>query len=239
VRALKKKSAKASYKEHRKQELEKQQKTNKRLMWITAVAVVAIIALVVIFKPKPGPVDFAYDQLPVLGSKDAPVKIVEFGDYKCPTCQYFSQEIAPQLQKDYIDKGLASLHFVNFTFLGPDSTTAALAAQSVYHQNNEAFWKFYDALYKNQGNENIQWATPEFLTNLIRTQGIAVDANKVMDDIKNKTYASEVDEHNAKARKSGVTGTPSLFVNGVKLANSVDYDSIKSAIDQALKGDGK
>jgi protein-disulfide isomerase len=172
-----------------------------------------------------------------LGSKDAPVKIVEFGDFKCPSCQYFSQEIAPQLEKDYIGKGLASLHFMNFTFLGPDSTTAALAAQSVYHQSNEAYWKFYDALYKNQGNENIQWATPDFLTNLIRSQGIAVDADKVMNDIKNKTYADEVDEHNAKARKAGVTGTPSLFINGVKLGNSMDYDAIKAAIDQALKGE--
>lgn len=234
---MKQKSAKASYKEHRKQEMEKQQKLNRRLLWITVISVVAIFALVIIFKPKPGPVDFAYDKLPVLGSKDAPVKIVEFGDYKCPACQFFSQEIKPQLQKDYIDKGLASLHFMNFTFLGPDSTTAALAGQSVYHQSNEAFWKFYDALYKNQGNENVQWATPDFLTNLIRAQGISVDSNKVMDDIKNKTYASEVDEHNEKGRKSNVTGTPSVFINGVKLDNSLDYNAIKAAIDRALKGE--
>lgn len=234
---MSKKSAKASYKEQRKKELEKQQKWNKRLMWITAAAVVAFIALVVIFKPKPGPVQFAYDQLPILGAKDAPVKLVEFGDYKCPACQYFSQQIAPQLKKDYIDTGLASLHFMNFTFLGPDSTTAALAAQSVFEQSNEAFWSFNDALYKNQGNENVQWATPDFLTQLIRSQGIAVDADKVMDDIRNRTFAGVVDEHNAMARKSGVTGTPSLFVNGVKLDNSLDYDVIKAAIDRALKGD--
>ena len=236
---MKKKSARASYKEQRKKELEKQQKTNRRLMWITAVSVIVIIALAVIFKPKPAPVAFDYNALPVLGSKDAPVKIVEFGDYKCPSCQFFSQEIVPQIEKDYIDKGLVSLHFMNFPFLGPDSTTAALAAQSVFHQSNEAFWKFNDALYKKQGNESVQWATPEFLTNLIRSDGIAVDANKVLEDINKKTYASEVDEHYSKGHAAGVTGTPSIFINGVKFSNSLDYGSIKAAIDQALKGEGQ
>ncbi|MDF2721972.1 MAG: DsbA family protein [Paenibacillus sp.] len=230
------KSAKQSYKEQRKREQEKQQKLNRRLIWITVVSVIAIIALVIVFKPKPGPVDFAYDKLPMLGSKDAPVKIVEFGDFKCPACQYFAQEVKPLLQKDYIDKGLVSFHFMNYTFIGPDSTTAALAGLSAYHQSNDAFWKYYDALYKKQGNENVQWATADFLTELARTENVPLDAVKLKDDIQNKTYKSELDDHNAKGREAKITGTPSVFINGVMLHDSMDYNELKAAIDNALKG---
>jgi protein-disulfide isomerase len=228
------KSSKSSYKEERKRQLEKQQKQTKRLVWITVVCVIAIIAVAFILKPKTPAYSFAYDKLPVLGKTDAPIKIVEVGDFKCPTCQYFSQTVEPKLKADFIDTGKAALYFMNYTFIGPDSYTAALAGQSIYHQNNDAFWKYYDAVYKNQQDEKIQWATPQFLTDLARKEGIPVDYDKLKQEIESAKYASEVDEHNAFAKKN-VTGTPTIFINGKKL-EKFDYESIKLAIEEAQKG---
>jgi protein-disulfide isomerase len=235
---LKKNTAKKpSYKEQRKLEAERQQKTTRRLIWITAICIVAVIAAVIIFQPKAAPVELAYDKLPRLGDANAPVKIVELGDYKCPSCQYFSQQIEPQIKKDFIDKGLASFYFMNFTILGPDSNTAALAAQSIYHQNNDAYWKFYDAIYKNQGDEKVQWATPQFLVDLARKEKLPVDYDMLLQDITTKKYQKEVDEHNAFARKNQVNSTPTLFINGKKLDNSMDYNAIKAAVEKAGKGE--
>jgi protein-disulfide isomerase len=234
---LKKNTNKASYKEQRKQEAQRQQRTTRRLLWITGIIIVAIIAAVIIFQPKAAPVELAYDNLPRLGDANAPVKIVELGDYKCPSCQYFSQQIEPQIKKDYIDKGLASFYFMNFTIIGPDSNTAALAAQSVFHQSNDAFWKFYDALYKNQGNEKVQWATPQFLVDLAKKENLPIDYDKMMLDITSKKYQNEVDAHNAFARKNQVNSTPTLFINGKPLDKSMDYNAIKAAIDKAGKGE--
>ncbi|NOU96366.1 thioredoxin domain-containing protein [Paenibacillus sp. LMG 31456] len=228
---------KASYKEQRKLEAQKQQRTTRRLIWITVIFIVAIIAAVIIFQPKAAPVEIAYDTMPSLGAANAPVKIVELGDYKCPSCQYFSQQLEPQIKKDYIDKGLASFHFMNFTIIGPDSNTAALAGQSVFHQNNDAYWKFYDALYKNQGDEKVQWATPQFLVDLAKKENLPIDYDKLMLDITSKKYQNEVDAHNAFARKNQVNSTPTLFINGKKFDNSMDYNSIKAAIDKAVKGE--
>jgi len=229
-----KSSNKPSYKERRRIEQEKQKRS--RLMFAATLgAVVIALALAVILKPKPGPVEFAYDSLPRLGAAEAPVKIVEFGDFKCPTCQYFSREVAPKLKQDYIDKGIASLHYMNFPFLGPDSTTAAIAAQSVFHQSNDAFWTFYDALFEQQGDERVVWATPEFLTGLIRDRNIPVDADKVAEQIRDKTYAEEVEAQKSLGERYKVTGTPTLFVNGVKVENGFDYDNLKKAIEEALQ----
>jgi protein-disulfide isomerase len=228
---------KEDYKEYRRQQEEKQKRLNRRLMWITGAVVVAIVALAIIFRPQPSPVEFAYDQLPVLGDPNAPVKIVEFGDYKCPACKAFSEQIKPQLVQDYIDKGLVSFYFMNLAFIGKDSFTAAYAAQSVFHQNNDAFWKYYDALFKNQGNEYIEWATPDFLVDLAKKEGLEIDFNKLQSDIESSTYASEVDEHIAKARSSGVSSTPTVFVNGVKIDNPFDYNALKAEIDKALNAE--
>lgn len=49
--------------------------------------------------------------MPVKGNAEAPVKIVEFGDYKCPVCQYFAQNVEPQIEKDFIDTGKAKTLF--------------------------------------------------------------------------------------------------------------------------------
>jgi len=223
-----------------KQEQERKQKRMQRIVWaVVGIVILAIVITVIATRPSSSSANFTYEGLPVLGDPNAPVKIVEFGDYKCPSCQYFSQNIAPELKKEYIDTGKVALYFMNFTIIGPDSTTAALAAQSVYHQNNDSFWKYYDALYKKQGNERIQWATPEFLTELARTENIGVDIEKLKSDIANKTYQNEVDAHNRFAKSQGLHGTPTLFLNGVEMDDQApfDYKVLKTAIDKALAGE--
>lgn len=229
---------KSAYKSQRKAEherLEKQRKLMRKLILATGIIVVLGIIAAIIFTPKSDPTAFAYDKLPVLGQKDAPVKIVEFGDYKCPSCQYFSQQVKPQLEKEYIDTGKVSFYFMNFPFIGEDSTTAALAAQSVFHQNNDAFWKYYDLLYKNQQDERTVWATPDFLVKLAKDNKLPVDYDKLQSDISNATYKKEVDSDASTARAAKIQSTPTLFINGKEFKGEFsDYPSIKKAIDDAL-----
>ncbi|WP_219837454.1 thioredoxin domain-containing protein [Paenibacillus sp. R14(2021)] len=231
---------KSTYKSQRRAEqekLEKQRKVMKKLIWGTGIVVLLGIIAALVFTPKADPTNFDYAKLPVLGKQDAPIKIVEFGDYKCPSCQIFSQQIKPQLEKDYINTGKVGMYFMNFPFIGPDSTTAALAAQSVYHQNNDAFWKYYDVLYKNQQDEHTEWATPDYLVQLARNNDIPVDLDLLKKDIDEKTYDKEVSSHAATAVKAKVTSTPTLFINGKEFkGNFSDYPAIKAAIEDALAG---
>ncbi len=125
----------------RKLEKERQQRRIRTLTWSTLAVIAVIVVLAIAFRPS-STAQFDYGKLPVLGNANAPVKIIEFGDYKCPSCQYFAQQIEPRLKKDFIDTGAASMHFMNFTIIGPDSNTAALAGQSIYHQSNDATGHF-------------------------------------------------------------------------------------------------
>lgn len=228
---------KSEYKSVRKlQQMEQvqQRKKMRRLIWGTGIVIVALIIAALIFTPRQQ-TTFKYDQIPTLGKTDAPIKIVEFGDYKCPVCKDFSQQIETKLKKDYVDKGTVSFSFMNFTIISEDSMTAALAAQAVYHQNKDAFWNYYDAIYTNQGAETVAWATPDYLVELAKRENLPLDYDLLKKDIVNGTYESEVDAHNVKARQLNLTSTPSVFINGVPFKDIFNYDALKKAIEQAQK----
>ncbi|AIQ52995.1 DsbA family protein [Paenibacillus sp. FSL R7-0331] len=179
------------------------------------------------------PVEFNYSEMSRLGSEDAPVKIVEFGDYKCPACAQFAGVIKPQIVQEYVNQDKAALYFVNLAFLGPDSTTAALAALSVYNQNSDAFWTYYDALYANQGDENKEWATPDFLVELAQKEKLPIDFELLRKDIEDKTYNSQIQSEVQLATASGVSSTPTLFVNGVMVNEPFNMEAIDAQIQAA------
>ncbi|HEU5138443.1 MAG TPA: thioredoxin domain-containing protein [Bacillales bacterium] len=180
------------------------------------------------------PVEFAYNTQPMMGDPDAPVKIVEFGDFKCPVCQEFDENFLPQLKKDYIETGKAAYYFINYPIFGEGSMRAALAAESVYHRWPDLYWQYHEAIYDNQGGENEQWATADFLTSVAIIQARGVNADKLNKDIRKQTYLDEVKSDRQKALDLGLIGTPSVFVNG-KPVEEISYANLTEAIDQAYE----
>lgn len=216
---------------------ERKKRLTRILVWSITALFVVLIAAAIAFWPKEAPLVFNYGETPTLGAADAKVKIMEFGDFKCPACAYFSQAIMPEIKSEYIDTGKVSLSYQNWTIIAQDSYTAALAGLSIYHQSNEEFWKFYDALYKNQPPEGQAWATTDFLVDFAKQQGLNIDYDKLRQDIEQETYADELDKQNAFAQKHNFTGTPTVLINGVKLDDetSLNYENFKAAIDKALE----
>ncbi|MFD1394526.1 DsbA family protein [Kroppenstedtia eburnea] len=178
---------------------------------------------------------FAYDQQPVLGNGEAPVRIVEFGDYKCPTCKRFADEIYPKLKKDYLDNDKAGFYFINNQFLGEDSITAGIAGEAVHEQDPAAFWKFHEAIYENQGNERETWATKDFLVKMAKQAAPGIDHDKLEKAIDKESFKQQVEQDRAIAIRSGVSSVPSLFINGRPVPHSLDYEGIKQMIEEELK----
>ncbi|WP_410511093.1 DsbA family protein [Paenibacillus sp. BR2-3] len=232
-----------SKQEKRRAEQERQKKKSRVLLIVTVALVVIVFAALFILASKDSgssgssnrKVEFTYSDFPRLGKEDAPVKIVEFGDFKCPACAQFTGVIKPQIVQNYVDQGIAAFYFVNMTFIGPDSETASLAALSVYHQNNDEFWKFYDALYANQGNEEEEWATEDFLVNLAEQEKLSIDYDLLRKDIQNQTYADELKRDNTLANDNNVSQTPTVFVNGLKINEPFNFEAISQEIDTAAK----
>ncbi|WP_342478219.1 DsbA family protein [Paenibacillus sp. FSL H7-0350] len=234
-------------KQEKRRAEQEQQKQKTRILIVSTVAIVVIIFVgLFILASKDSspagtdskPVAFNYSEMMRLGKEDAPVKIVEFGDFKCPACAQFTGVIKPQIVQGYVDQNKAAFYFVNLAFIGKDSRTASLAALSVYHQNQEAFWKYFDAIYANQGNEDKEWATPDFMVSLAKQLGLPVDYDLLRKDIDDRTYAKELDRDIQLGTDAGVTNTPSLFVNGIKVKEPFNMEEIDAQIQAATAAAG-
>lgn len=235
-------------KQQRKQEKKREQeqiaaqKKKQRVRWMmigTLVALIIIVGGIGIYfhhaksVQQAQRVHFDYKKYPVMGNPNAPVKMVEFGDYRCPYCKNFDQTVFPSIKKNYIDKGKVAYYFVNVSMLGPGSVRAALAAEYVYFHKPNDFWKYHEALYAHQGSEKTQWATPQYLTMLAVETIPKIQAGKMLHAINQQTYIKEVNQQKQEAAKVGITRTPTIYIDGMKMSK-VDYTDLKKAIDQEL-----
>ena len=217
-------------------------KKNQWLVIMTVVAV-ALIALVFVLlnQDEPTTVDrgdhVSIEGQPTLGDSDAKVSVVEFGDYKCPSCKQWGETIYPQLKADYLDKEDVSFSYINVLFHGQESILASLASESVYEQDPESFWKFHKALYDaqpaSQQHDNA-WVTVEKLKE-IAGETTSVDLAQLEQDLgENSTVLEKVSTDDRLVKENGVQFTPSIMINGVMLEDPFDYEQIQQLIEQDL-----
>ena len=172
---------------------------------------------------------------PFMGDADANVTVVEFGDYQCPYCKQFDQNTIPQLEENYIDTGQVKFHYANYAFLGQGSTDAAVASECVYEQtgSSEQFWDFHHGVFDRQGSENSGWVTTDLMMEIARDTTEGLDYDGLRQCIDNQETLDQVQSERRMGSSNGVSGTPSVYVNGESVPNN-DYSSIRAAIEQEL-----
>ena len=161
----------------------------------------------------------------VLGDPDAPVTVVEYGDYECPYCRR-AHPIVKELQR----RLGPSLRFVfrNFplTEIHPHAELAAEAAEAAATRGR--FWEMHDMIYDHQ-REGLA------VEDLAQYAGvIGLDAIAVMQDVAAHTHLPRIREDFMGGVRSGVNGTPTFFINGVRFDGDwTDVDGFVEAISGA------
>jgi|SRR5579862_3929414 len=151
---------------------------------------------------------------PSFGPADAPVTIVEFGDFQCPDCKMEAPVLRHEVTEAF--DGKVRVFFKNYPLesLHPWARAAAIASRCVYHQNQSAFWKFYDWIYDNQE----QISGDDLNAKVLAWAGQnGVDSTKLGACIDTKATEPEVDRSIAEGHALGISGTPTLFINGRKI----------------------
>lgn len=179
------------------------------------------------------PEDFDYANQPVIGSRDAAVKIVEFTDYKCPSCKKWTEIVLSQLEQDYIQSGKAAVYVLDFPFLGPDSNLAALAGETLYQQNPDFFEIYHKLMMEKQKNEKSNWATKDFVMNVVKEGIPGADLKQFEKDLDKETYLEQVKKDKEIGKRLAIPGTPTIYVNGFPAENA-DYKTVKALIEQEL-----
>jgi len=151
---------------------------------------------------------------PIMGNSNAPITILEWGDYQCTFCYKFHQNTLNTIQEDFINTGKVKLVFKDFPLNGPDSLLAAEAAYCA--EDQEKYWQYHDELYKNWGGERTGWITRGSLDSFAKTVNLDLNEfNKCLDEHK---YQNKVNSIHEFGKEIGIDATPSFLVfNGEKI----------------------
>ena len=145
---------------------------------------------------------------PTMGDSNAPITILEWGDYQCTFCYRFHENTLNIINEDFIKTGKVKLVFKDFPLNGPDSLLAAEAAYCA--EDQEKYWQYHDELYKNWGGERTGWITRESLDRFAGTVGLdLVEFNVCLDEQK---YQNRVITHHEFGKEIGIDATPSFLV---------------------------
>lgn len=178
---------------------------------------------------------FTENASPALGNENAPILLVEFGDYQCFFCNKFFHETEVDIMKNYVETGKVKIIFKDFTIIGPDSVNAAQATHCANDQGK--YWAYHDELYNNWGGENNGWASVENLKQF--AIDLELDSEKFDQCLDSKKYDSYVSASGTDARTLGLTGTPGFFVIGpdnqiTKIGGAQPFDVFQRIFDSEL-----
>jgi len=172
---------------------------------------------------------------PILGDPNAPITIVEFGDYQCHQCYNWFHNTKPAIMRDYIETGKANLVFVDLAFLGRDSPKAAQASYCA--EDQEMYWEYHNSLYNSQESKiDNGWANPERLKAFAFSLGLDMELfESCLDSGK---YSKRVQYNIQQARDHGVRGTPGFFIVGPdgqqQLGGAQPYSTFKKILDPMI-----
>ena len=168
-------------------------------------------------------VDPEYDH--IRGPDDAPVTLVEYGDFECPYCGQAEGAIRELLASHGDDVRYVWRH-LPLNDVHPSAQLASVAAEAAAAQGR--FWDMYDTLLAHQGE-----LTPRDLRRYATELGLDVD--RFTDELRRREYAARVSEDVASADESGVTGTPTFFINGRRHYGVYDIDTLTEAVGAAKR----
>jgi protein-disulfide isomerase len=159
----------------------------------------------------------------VRGADDAPVTLVEYGDYECPYCGQ-AEVVIRELLDSFGDDLRYVWRHLPLNDVHPHTQMAAEAAEAAAAQDR--FWDMHDKLL-----EHSEALEPTDLGR--RAEDLGLDVDRFWDELRRREYAERIAEDVASADASGVAGTPSFFINGRRHQGAYDVDTLTTAVRQA------
>jgi protein-disulfide isomerase len=160
----------------------------------------------------------------VTGSAQAIITLVEFGDYQCPHCGR-AHPVVKEIQKNFRDQLRFVFRHFPLSNVHEYALPAAIAAEAAGRQHK--FWQMHDIIFEQQ-DQLSEVALIEFAA-ILRLNMPTFER-----DLQDKALEEKVEADFESGVRSGVNGTPSFFINGIKYNGPFDYASLSNVIEDAI-----
>jgi protein-disulfide isomerase/uncharacterized membrane protein YphA (DoxX/SURF4 family) len=221
---------------------ERRREGERRVRFASAAAALVLVALVGVgigiqaaripAPTGPTPAGVSLADGVTIGRSTAPVTLDLYEDPQCPVCAQFEAQVGPAIS-GWIAGGKVKVRYHVISFLDSASTTkySSRAANALYAAagvSSDAFAKYHQLLYQRQPAEGSAGLTDDTLVQLARQAG----AGAAADQIRSGAYADYVARATDQSSKDGVTGTPTVRVNG-KAVDQPTLDAVTAAVNAA------
>lgn len=164
--------------------------------------------------------------VPFMGADTAKVQMVVFSDFQCSYCKTFAVETLPRLEEEYVKKGLLQVHFRNLPL--DIHEEAVMAAETAACANEQGkFWEMHHVLFNNMEllNRDFFYQT---------AANIGLDKKGFEDCLDTQKFKNHVQNDIKEAHAVGITGTPTIIINGNVILGSMPYENFKDMIEAEL-----
>jgi len=176
---------------------------------------------------------------PLLGDKNAPITIVEFGDFQCPFCKRFHQQTLPDLKSNYIDKGIVNMVWKDFPIQSIHQNAVASSIAGECADDQGLFWELHDRIFDEQ--ENWQGLPTTIAINDFKRYAseIGMNENEFNTCLDSAKYSQEVLDDFSYGSRIGISGTPAFFVGNqqvgfVQITGAQPYSVFENIIETLL-----
>jgi protein-disulfide isomerase len=164
--------------------------------------------------------DIDHDRDHIRGPEDAPVTLVEYGDFECTYCGQ-AESVIRELLAEFGDDVRYVWRHLPLNDVHQHAQLAAEASEAAAAQGQ--FWPMHDILLSHQGE-----LRPADVKNYARQLGL--DAERIADELRRRVHAGRVSEDVASADESGVSGTPTFFINGRRHYGAYDIATLSDTV---------
>lgn len=169
---------------------------------------------------------------PIVGDPQAPITILEWGDYQCTFCYRFHESSLQTIAEEYIQPGKARLVFNDFPLNGPDSVLAAEASHCAEDQGR--YWEYHHELYSNWAGEQTGWINRDSLNKFAKSVGLDLEKfNSCLDQHKYRQKVLELEQF---GREIGIDATPLFLIfddqRVIKIKGNQPIDVFRKAIQE-------
>ena len=169
---------------------------------------------------------------PQIGLDNAPITIVEFGDYQCTFCYKFHQDTLNDIKIEYIDTGKANYVYRDFPLNGPSSILASEASYCADDQGK--YWEYHNTIFKNWAGENTGWINMNSLLGFAAQLDLdIIEFSNCMD---RHMHYQKVINNESYAKQIGISATPTFLIFDdiqlIRIVGAQPLEKFQNALNQ-------